>query len=259
MFSHYHWDHILGLTLSPPTFIDCIPMTMYGPVDSGTGPKDVVDYIFSRPFFPVDSSRIRSKMSFKAMPDFDVSVIAIHPEGGFRLMTRDIYLKMLKKGQISFQGGKQHHSSAECLVITMQPTNHSNSRCISYRFEENPTGKVFVFCTDHEDEAALATDFKQHMSGADLLVIDAQYNKDKYEQQTARFGHGTPGGVVKLAQGCGIRRLGITHHDPRSSDDFLDETILGEARASINPETTRTGTEAPLNVFLCRDYEEHEV
>ena len=33
MFTHWHYDHIMGMTLAPPTFIDTVPMTIYGPVD----------------------------------------------------------------------------------------------------------------------------------------------------------------------------------------------------------------------------------
>ena len=250
LFTHYHWDHVLGLTLSPPTFIDSVPMTIYGPDDSEFGPKEVISYIFKRPFFPVDSARIRSKMTFKSMPDFDVYLIIVHPQGGFRLINRDLYTKMFSKGQISFKGGDQY-SINECMVISMQPANHGNSKCISYRFHEMPSNKIAVICTDHEDEAGLAVDFKKHLQNANLLIADAQYNLEKYKAQTARFGHGTPACVVNTAIQCGVARVGITHHDPRSTDEFLDNVIMKEAKEQIK--------DGKVDVFLCKDYEEFEV
>jgi len=58
LFTHWHYDHIVGLTLAPPTFIDSVPMTLFGPIDEGEGPEEMVKHLFKRPYFPVDAKRI---------------------------------------------------------------------------------------------------------------------------------------------------------------------------------------------------------
>jgi len=263
LFTHWHFDHIMGLTLAPPTFIDDVPMTLYGPVDHSVGPEEMVKHLFKRPFFPVDAKKIAHKMKYKPLEDFDCSVIVCHPKGGMAVFNRDRYVTLLKdKKQIPINGAS--YDVCECLVITMQPTNHGDCKCISYRFEEKPTGKVFVFATDHEDVVALSVDFRKHLQGADLLIMDAQYDHTRYNEKTANFGHGTPHGVIKHGLIAGVKKLGITHHDPRSTDAFLNGMILSEAievlgRLSSDfsfKKSYRLGNTilTDQDVFLCYDY-----
>lgn len=268
LFTHYHWDHTQGLTLAPPTFIEQVPMDLYGPVDEGFGPEEMVKYMFRRPFFPVDAKGVIHKMKFKALDAFDVHVILIHPKGGLTNVTLDNYKKTLSsKRQFVFDG--KRYPVEDCLVIRMAKTHHGNANCVSYRFEENPTGKVFVLCTDHEDMVSLSTDIRAHLANADLAVMDAQYDQARYMTRTGNYGHGTPYGAVKHAAVCGVKRLGMTHHDPGSVDDYLEGKILqeaGEALGKIINDNELLVTygvgEISLkaeNIFLCLDYMEMDV
>jgi phosphoribosyl 1,2-cyclic phosphodiesterase len=268
-FTHWHYDHIVGLTLAPPTFIDQIPMSLYGPRDHGVGPKEMVAHLFQRPFFPIDHKRVSHKMKLQAVEDFDVSVFLIHPEGGVALKKLDALKKMEAKGQTQVSFGKGRFDIRECLVIRMQRASHGNATCITYRFEEMPTGKVFVLCTDHEDSSAIPLDLRHHLADADLLIMDAQYDKTKYRTKTAGYGHGTPEGAIKHGLICGAKRLGISHHDPGSVDAFLEGKILDEARSALGGLCADEGwlNEFEINevlltdqdVFLAYDYEEYEV
>lgn len=255
LFTHWHWDHILGLTLSPQTFIENIPLNFFGPIDNNYGPDEMIRYIFERPFFPIDSKRITHKIKFYSLKDFDVSVIAIHPKAGTAILNLDTYNKILQQDQqIPFNQKK--YNLTECLIIKMAKTNHSNSNCISYRFEEKPSGKVFVLLTDHEDMVSTPADFKNHLSKADLLIADAQFSKEKY-RQTAGYGHGTPFGCIKQAVTAKAKKIGLTHHDPNSSDNFLEKTILKEAHNSLNK--FKKAKKTSLNkkdIFICKDYQE---
>lgn len=270
LFTHWHWDHILGLTLTPPVFIEKVDLVLYGPKDNEKGPKEMVHHLFQRPFFPVDAKRVSHKMRFQPLDDFDVHVIVVHPEGGFTTFNLDRFITLLSKGN-QLPIGKGRFSIDECLVIRMSPTHHANATTISYRFEERPTGKVFVFATDHEDTVGIPADLRAHLSEADLLVIDGQYNLQKYLSQTSGFGHGTPRGVVEHAIVCKAKRLGITHHDPSSTDAMLENTILREAHEALAvlrsdekflaefKVSSESISLADEGIFICHDYEEFEV
>ncbi len=269
LFTHWHWDHILGLTLSPPTFIDNIPMSLYGPVDNGIGPKEMIQHVFRRPFFPVDYQRVCHKMNFHPLENFDVTIIVSHPEGGFQQHQFDHYMTFTQKNQPIPINGKEYNLS-ECLIITMQATNHGNATCISYRFHEMPTNKVFIFCTDHEDQVSVPLDFKRHLANADLAIMDAQYDLPRYTQKTGGFGHGTPTGIIKQGLIANIKKIGLTHHDPGSTDIFLEDIIMQEAKQAMtqlreNAEFTdlfkvdKTLLTKQDDVFLCYDYAEIEV
>lgn len=267
-FTHYHWDHIMGLTLAPPTFVDEIPINLYGPQDENVEVEDMLAYLLQRPYFPVDSKRITHRMNFRSFLDLDVHVILVHPEGGFDVMEIDKYRRQLEddKGLLI---NSRYFRKEECLIIKMAKANHANTTCISYRFEENPSGKVFVLLTDHEDTAGISKDLKDHLKGADLAVIDAQYDARKYQTTTANFGHGTPEGVIRLALASAVKKVGITHHDPMATDEYLEKTIFKEAVKALekyskdsdflgihNLENTNL---KKSDLFLCKDYDLYEI
>ncbi|MCO4781599.1 MAG: hypothetical protein KC646_04695 [Candidatus Cloacimonetes bacterium] len=268
LFTHYHWDHVLGLTLSPPTFIDHIPMSFYGPKDGESGLNEMMRHLFQRPYFPVDAQKLLHKMSFTTFTNYDVEVVIVHPEGGFTNINYNDYKKILDGNQQLLIDQKNYNIN-ECMVITMTKTNHGNSTCISYRVEELPTSKTFVLLTDHEDTAGISMDIKNHLKNVDLAIIDGQYDDYKYQTQTANFGHGTPGGLIKLAIASNVARVGITHHDPTSTDSYLEDTILTEAYEaydnwSSNEKFLKVHKVDKLslnkdNIFLCKDYELYQL
>jgi ribonuclease BN (tRNA processing enzyme) len=117
--------------------------------------------------------------------------------------------------------------------------------------EERSTGKIFVFLTDHENMDGMPWRLKRHVEGADLLIMDAQYSRKRYDDGMAGFGHGTPDYCVKIADMAQAKKLGFTHHDPGADDEAI-EIILDEGKnalPAINPESS-------LEIFSCRDYQE---
>lgn len=274
LFTHYHYDHVQGLTLSPPTFIPNARMTFLGPKDTGLDPKDVISRTFQRPFFPVDAKSVMGKMEFKTLDGFDVTVIVCHPVGGWQTFTLEMFSKLDKpQGQVRLNG--RTYDLSDCLIIRMQRANHGNATCITYRFEERRSGKVLVICTDHEDPAEIPKSLLAHFRNADLLIMDAQYDQKRYETQTAGFGHGTPKGIARQALAANVRSLGITHHDPTiGTDDYLINEILGPTRDHVktflsSPEfrcqygfsdsTRSLRIQTGGGIFLCSDYETYEV
>ncbi|MFC1599673.1 hypothetical protein ACFL3T_01440 [Patescibacteria group bacterium] len=267
-FSHWHWDHILGLTLSPPTFIEQVEMSLFGPRDEGVGPQEMLKHLFKRPFFPVDAKKIGHKTACKTLDDFDVHVMVVHPVGGVATFAVDRFRTLIEADkQLPF--GKSNFGVEECLVIRMTPAHHGDAMTISYRFEERPTGKVLAILTDNEDEVGAPPDLRAHLIGADLAIMDAQYTLKRLLLMTGRYGHGSPTGVVKLALICGLGRIKLTHHDPQSTDAQLKKVMLAEANAALE----RYGKDeeflelfgideirlTPEGIGLCRDYEEYDV
>ncbi len=186
LFTHYHHDHTQGLPLTPFTFMKAIGITCWGPaVESngrkGTGPKDILEGILKPPFFPVHYSKVGSHFDYRNLPYPEIKVILVHPQGGVKQMTLDQFERFEKEGKL-FPIGKGKYARNECLVIRMAKAFHPDMT-ISYRFEEGPTGKVFVFLTDHENTSALSMDLKNHLKGADLLVMDSQYTSEKESVQ----------------------------------------------------------------------------
>jgi len=254
LYTHYHHDHTMGLLLAPPTFIEGVEINVYGPVDHGYGPKNIISDLMKPPKFPVDFREVGGKFNFIKLEYFESKVIIVHPKGGFKVLTIERYEKNFQnKRQIAFSNGA--FDLAECMVIKMRRANHPDLT-LSYRFEENPTGKVFVFLTDHEDVPGISQALKSHVKDSDLLIADAQYDYKTYKEKTAGYGHGTPTGCIQLATVTGVKKLGLTHHDPNSTDEKLENVILKEALESLKRSKDSQVSLNEENIFICWDYQE---
>ncbi|MFP4498554.1 MAG: MBL fold metallo-hydrolase [Vulcanimicrobiota bacterium] len=253
LYTHYHYDHTIGLTLAPVTFIKSIEIKAYGPQELGVGPGKMMEMLFKPPFFPVDFKELKSHFKFKGIEFPNSMVMIIHRDGGTKVFTMDQFENFENNGaMIPFNKGCKYKLE-DCLVIKMHRSNHPE-RTISYRIEERKTGKVFVFLTDHENQDGIPQNFLSHINQADLLVMDAQYDRERYDKMTAGFGHGTPDYCVKTALAANARMLGLTHHDPTSTDDKI-EFIVNEAKEYLREEEGKP----ELDVFACKDYQEIEL
>lgn len=252
LFSHFHHDHTGGLLLCPPLYSKEVRMNLYGPVEEGFGPREVMDHLMKSPFHPVVYQQVAAHVRTTQLEVPKSKVMIFHPEGGMKVISVDEFemYEAEDPAQIKMGNGGVY-PIAGCLVVRMLYTLHPE-RTISYRFEERPTGKVFVFLTDHENTDGLSMDMKQHLHGADLLVMDCQYSRKAYDNGRAGYGHGTPDYAVRVAIETGARRLGLTHHDPLSTDVNID-AILSEALKADKGRALRE------QIFACADYQTVEV
>lgn len=244
LLTHFHHDHTMGLTLTHFPYVKSIPVDIFGPYEHGIGPAQVYQTLMQPPYFPVHFKEVSSHIHCHNVQFPNSTVLVIHPRGGIQALTTDAYERSLAgKRQVTFTGGNKF-DVGECMVVWMYRSNHPE-QTISYRFEENPTGAVFAFVTDHENESGIPLRFREHLQGADLLVMDCQYTREKYDRQTAGYGHGTPDYVAGVARQVGAKRLGITHHDPPADDEQIERLVQTAADLLTDTE-----------VFGCRDYME---
>lgn len=255
--THHHHDHNQGLLLAPLTFIKQIPIHIYGPVQNGVGPKEVLEQVMRKPLFPVDFKVVASHFHINKFDYPSNLVFLVHPVGGFKRMDVDAFERAINKdGKLPF-GPKTSFDVEECLVIRMHSTEHPE-QTISYRFEERTSGKTFCLLTDHENQDGIPLSLRAHLADADLLIEDVQYDEATYQARTAGFGHGTAKYAVRLANLVGAKRLGLTHHDPMSDDDKV-EAILREAKDQAQQSSGEESGLDPDNIFACADYDEYDV
>ncbi len=260
-FTHFHHDHTQGLPLSPLTFTPSVEMNLFGPVDSSIGPQEMMAEIIRPPFFPVHNQRIGGHFNYQNLEFHAAKVIIYHPVGGLQVLCLEEFQKTEKESGHVSVGTYGKYPIKECLIIRMFKSNHPD-QTISYRLEERPTGKVFVFLTDHENQPGIPDDLRQHLSGADLLVMVAQFSQQKYSTRACGWGHGSGHYCAWLAWQCGVKRVGLTHHDPFSSDEEV-ETILAEARATLEQlKRSEPDNPSPLTadkIFACADYQTEKI
>ena len=260
LYTHYHFDHILGLTTAiPVTFNKNLPVDLIGPVDQGVGPKQMMESLFRPPFFPASYRKVASHFAYHPIKEPSTFVILIHPQGGLKIMGLDDYERLVRKN--SLMPFKPDDTNIrlpleECLVIRMLRTDHPQ-RAVSYRFDEMPTGKSFVFLTDNEALEAIPQEYLRHVRGVDFLCLDVQYDEASYFGFASGFGHAWAGFAIRLANAAGVKRLGTTHHDPFSTDQNV-QAIVDEICRLAGEEIERVefpvGLILPANIFACVDY-----
>ncbi len=254
IFTHWHHDHTQGLLMAPHTFIPHASTTIWGPKEHGMGPAEVFGELVMRPpVFPVNFVKVRHHIRPVPLVEIGTQVMVVHPKAGFHLLDIHRYRqRVAEKKQLNLGGS--HHPDEECMVIFMLKTEHPEYT-VSYRFEEKPTGRNFVFLTDHENTAGLPMELLDHVHGAHLLVQDGQYSEEVYRSRTAGFGHGTPQYCAEVMKAANAERLGITHHDPTASDAEVGKRVE-EARQRAREIGI---TEPETRIFGCADYLSIEV
>lgn len=241
--THYHHDHTQGLLISSPLYQQKLPIKIFGPIDKGHGARSVYEKLMTPPLHPVPFDYVASHLDFYDIPAAEDAAIVIHPDAGAELVSKH------ETGAGSVSIRERRVKLDECLVVTMHPTKHPQ-HTFAYRFEERPTGRVFVFLTDEEVRERIPVSFVAFLRGAHLLVQDCQYTDEEYQRRTRGFGHGTPAYVVALASQSGVKRVGITHHDPLSDDAEVD-ALAADAR--------QRAAAKGIDLFACADYLELEV
>lgn len=182
--THYHLDHIQGLSMLDELWTHACDIRLHGPGDPGP----TVERAISPPLFPVS---IASDAS-----------ITFHP----------------MEGEVVVSG----------VHVVPFGVNHPQS-AIGYRID-GPDRTVAIV-TDHEAGSEVDQGIVDALEGVDVVIHDAQY-VDTERDAHRGWGHSTPDDAVALARRVGAGRLVLTSHDPRRTDDAIDE-ILADVRRSF--------------------------
>ena len=81
-------------------------------------------------------------------------------------------------------------------------------------------GKSLVLATDFEPEGDAAERLADFARDTDLLLYDAQYAGEDYEQHKG-YGHSTAEAGLAVFRASGAKRLLLIHHDPAANDGTL--------------------------------------
>jgi phosphoribosyl 1,2-cyclic phosphodiesterase len=220
--SHTHWDHIQGIPFLGPAYIPGNKIMIYG---------ESKDTNFSESLSAALNKNKEHTGTFPAMTSED-------SDSGLReiLETQQSDVKYFPVKLDVLKGIKEYHGffagdvlqTGDMKVETIG-LNHLGG-CVGYRFTETKddgSKAVFVMATDHEPgEDAIDLRLAQFCAGADLLVIDTQYEPEGYESKINPFkktwGHGDYVTALKTATDAEVKRAIGTHHEPKCGDAYYD-------------------------------------
>lgn len=223
LLTHTHWDHIQGFPFFAPVFVRGNDWSIYAPLDGSRRLKETLSGQMQYTYFPVELQQISAGLDCKDLEEGEFTLHDLH--------------------------------------VRAQYLNHP-AVTLGYRLTAGRAS--VVYCTDHEPfspvlfrdgaERSLSgivhAGDRRHaefVSGADLLIHDAQYTAEEYESKR-NWGHSTVDYVVDIAVAARVKRVALYHHDPSHSDQHLDE-IQGYAQTLV----AHRG--ATIEVFCAREGE----
>jgi ribonuclease BN (tRNA processing enzyme) len=187
LFSHYHLDHMAGLTMNPLFYRRDWSLRFLGPTFADGGVRDAVTRLLAQPYWPVSWKQMQARMEFAEFPGDGLEV--------------------------------------GCLQMRACPVPHPGG-CLAYRIDDSDAGTSVVFATDIEwrqrtpsQEAAFMALCRQPKP-ANLLIIDAHF-AEKDQEAFAGWGHSSREDGLAVAQAAGIERVLLGHHAPEADDTTL--------------------------------------
>lgn len=181
-YTHFHWDHILGLPFFAPLYLEDFHLKLVLP-RSLKGNLQTLLHLFSPPYFPVDKALVKDKFSVRQVEnEFHLGPLQVltiplsHPNCGvgYKFILEKKSFVYLTDNELGFK-----HPGAK-------------------EFSE-----YVRFCLD-----------------VDLLVHDAEFLGAEYEK-TKGWGHSLLEDVLVLAEKSRPKILGLMHHNQKRTDKDL--------------------------------------
>jgi ribonuclease BN (tRNA processing enzyme) len=164
----------------------------------------------SQPYFPVDMRSLPSHRIFHTISEQEQIIWS----------NGDVQPTVTKEGE--------DVSEAELRVVARLTNSHPLDGAVMYSIEY--AGRRLVFATDVEWREEYDQGFLDFVEGADLLIHDAQYTLEDYQDNRQGFGHSTIEMATEVANEAHVRKLILFHHEPTYDDSKLD-ALQVEARS----------------------------
>jgi phosphoribosyl 1,2-cyclic phosphodiesterase len=185
LFTHAHWDHIIGFPFFAPIYNEKCDIQIFGCPFLQESVEQLVSNSMLHPNFPVKFSDLKAKFGYHNICNDDFTI-----------------------------------GSCRIEIIQLNHPNHG----LGYKFTEDGKQFVFLTDNelDFIHISNFAKDnYIKFCQGADLLLHDAQYSDEEYKHFKS-YGHSKYSSAIELAMDAGVKSLGFIHHDPERTDEQLD-------------------------------------
>ncbi|MDH3974065.1 MAG: MBL fold metallo-hydrolase [Deltaproteobacteria bacterium] len=189
IFTHAHWDHLLGFPFFNPIYFSGADINLFGCPFAQESIERIIAPTMTAPYFPVNFSDVAANFHFHKVCHAPFMVGAIE--------------------------------------VTPIMLSHPNQG-IGFRFHENGKRFVFLTDNEltYVHEGGLNyKDYVEFSAGADLLVHDSEYLEEEYKT-TKMWGHSVYKDALNLALDAGVMTFGLFHHNQERSDDAIDDMVI---------------------------------
>ncbi len=188
LFTHVHWDHILGLPFFKPIYYKSSRIKIYGSSFAPNALQKLLARTMEVPYFPVSMSELKSQITFHGdyMNTFTIDSIEIIP-------------------------------------IELSHPNHA----AGFKFIEDGKSFVYLTDNELSFRHPGGREFKDYLEfsyGADLLIHDAECSEKEYNSVRG-WGHSTYQEAIRLALEAKVKSFGLFHHNHSRTDFELDKIV----------------------------------
>lgn len=207
--SHLHWDHIQGIPFFTPAYLPGNQFTFYGQHESDRSLAEILSNQQNLDNFPVQMKDMGANLNFQEMF-----------EGCYTIDGVDI-----ETFQVNHPGNALGYkfTIGERSLVYISDNE-------PYRHMHNPNGEVDKIPVENI-ENFYRDKLISFVYQADIMIHDAQYTGEEYEQKIT-WGHSPVSYTVQLALDAKVNTLILFHHDPMHDDDMVD-SMLDTARQQV--------------------------
>jgi phosphoribosyl 1,2-cyclic phosphodiesterase len=206
LFSHYHFDHVEGLSLFQPLYDRGTTLRIHGASPAGGTVKSALENLVAPPYFPVRLAGAPATIEYVEVDGAPFSI------GDIRVSTL--------------------------------PLNHPDGS-IAYRLDRGGRRIVFATDHEHGDPAVDRA-LESFSEGADHLIYDATYVPSEYERLRKGWGHSTWYAAIATARAARVKNLVLFHHHPDHTDAELEAIVRLARDEFPSTLAAREGMEIPL-------------
>lgn len=188
IFTHAHWDHLVGFPFFKPLYYERSKLRMHGCPFHSKFVETILSKIMTPPNFPVKYTDLKAQMIYeKACPsDFTIGSVTVSP------------------------------------IALSHPNGGSG-----YKFSEDGKSFVFLTDNELgfiHPGGRTYKDYLMFSTGADLLVHDGEYAPEEYAT-FVEWGHSVYTDALNLALDAGVKKLGLFHLNQERYDDEMDQIV----------------------------------
>jgi phosphoribosyl 1,2-cyclic phosphodiesterase len=188
IFTHAHWDHLMGFPFFKPLYSKKAEFKMYRCPFHSKFVETILPKVMAPPNFPVRYSDIKAKIVY------------------------------LESNATEFEIGS--------VTVTPIPISHPNNGS-GYKFTENGKSFVFLTDNELRfvhPGGRTYTDYLKFSEGVDILIHDAEYTREEYKT-TLEWGHSVYNDALDLALEAGVGQFGLFHLNQDRTDRHMDQIV----------------------------------